>query len=159
MEYNSEDTIYFRQVSSFILILSFLCALGIDLIVVSVQARSIQELAKKDFENLREESEDDDDDDGEEEEEEEPRKVARRGRPPGKKTKTEPCPSSHETVTPSNNNGYNLRKVPTPNRFRLSETVSFAPETCPTWVSEWENEFPSKTRQTSISIFYSFASL
>ncbi|XP_020246075.1 bromodomain-containing protein 2-like isoform X2 [Asparagus officinalis] len=48
MRYNSSDTIYFRQ------------------------ARSIQELAKKDFENLRQESDDN---------EEEP-KAVRRGRPP-----------------------------------------------------------------------------
>ncbi|XP_078448427.1 uncharacterized protein LOC144716995 [Wolffia australiana] len=48
MSYNAPDTIYFRQ------------------------ARSIQELAKKDFENLRQDSEDD-----------EP-KIPRRGRPPGK---------------------------------------------------------------------------
>ncbi|MQM16399.1 hypothetical protein Taro_049352 [Colocasia esculenta] len=53
MRYNAPDTIYFRQ------------------------ARSIQELAKKNFENLRQESSDD--------EEPEP-KVVRRGRPPSKNT-------------------------------------------------------------------------
>ncbi|XP_061355738.1 uncharacterized protein LOC133300231 [Gastrolobium bilobum] len=57
MQYNAPDTIYFRQ------------------------ARSIQELAKKNFENLRQDSGDDN--------ELEPR-VVRRGRPPSKKLKKPP---------------------------------------------------------------------
>ncbi|KAJ4962692.1 hypothetical protein NE237_022631 [Protea cynaroides] len=58
MRYNSADTIYYRQ------------------------ARSMQELAKKDFENLRQDSDDN-------EPEPEP-KVARRGRPPTKHLKKPP---------------------------------------------------------------------
>ncbi|OAY69483.1 Bromodomain-containing protein 1 [Ananas comosus] len=55
MQYNAPDTIYYRQ------------------------ARSIQELAKKNFENLRQESDAD---------EPEPKTVPKRGRPPSKNKKT-----------------------------------------------------------------------
>ncbi|KAJ8772682.1 hypothetical protein K2173_027859 [Erythroxylum novogranatense] len=128
MQYNSADTIYFRQ------------------------ARTIQELAKKDFENLRQDS-----DDGE------PRpKVVRRGRPPGKSKKSlEKSPfdriaseisSDASPATAGDNasvlNGYNLRKTtssknqPSETSFRASY-LTHSNETYASWLSEWENEFPA----------------
>ncbi|CAL1355327.1 unnamed protein product [Linum trigynum] len=130
MQYNSSDTVYYRQ------------------------ARSIQELAKKDFENLRQDS-----DDGEPEE---PKveKVVRRGRPPGKSKKSLEKPpldrlaiefSSDATLATGGDNsigsnGYNLRKTtlfkqPSDAVLRITngphngETNASQPE--------WENEFPA----------------
>ncbi|KAF2310232.1 hypothetical protein GH714_007329 [Hevea brasiliensis] len=91
MQYNSPDTIYFRQ------------------------ARSMQELASKDFENLRQDS-----DDGEPQP-----KIVRRGRPPGKLKKSlerstldrvGPECSSDATLAsggdnPNSSAGYNLRRT------------------------------------------------
>ncbi|XP_050212848.1 uncharacterized protein LOC126664488 [Mercurialis annua] len=131
MQYNPPDTIYFRQ------------------------ARSIQELAKKDFENLRQDS-----DDGEPELEPEPEpKVARRGRPPGKQKK--PVERSHlDRVGPesfsdatlasggdntNSTTGYNLRKTYS-YKYQPSEVLvrnSYGGETYASWMSEWENEFPA----------------
>uniref|UniRef100_A0A2P2IRZ2 Uncharacterized protein MANES_05G123900 n=2 Tax=Rhizophora mucronata TaxID=61149 RepID=A0A2P2IRZ2_RHIMU len=126
MEYNSPDTIFFRQ------------------------ARSIQELAKKDFVNLRQES-----DDGEQ-----VPKVVRRGRPPGKLKKLlEKSPINHVgpqiSSDPSpatgtdNANGYNLRRTATSSKFEpanksLSAShITHSSETYACWLSEWENEFPA----------------
>ncbi|KAK8678313.1 hypothetical protein V6N13_143817 [Hibiscus sabdariffa] len=129
MQYNAPDTIYFRQ------------------------ARSIQELAKKDFENLRQDS-----DEGEPQP-----KVVRRGRPPGKSLKKSLVPSSFDHVgsehpsdatlaagrdASSLSNTYNLRKEPTSRKLWPADTLIRS-----SWVSpskenyasssEWENEFPA----------------
>ncbi|KAH7567011.1 hypothetical protein JRO89_XS07G0006600 [Xanthoceras sorbifolium] len=132
MQYNSPDTIYFRQ------------------------ARSIQELAKKDFENLRQESDDS---------EPQPQlKVARRGRPPKNLKKSlDTSPSDRvasefsSDATPANgaDNGcwssaHNLRKGPmTSFKYRPAEVStrashgSHAGDSHTNWLSEWENEFPA----------------
>ncbi|XVF35824.1 hypothetical protein REPUB_Repub19eG0004000 [Reevesia pubescens] len=130
MQYNAPDTIYFRQ------------------------ARSMQELAKKDFENLRQDS-----DEGEPQP-----KVVRRGRPPGKSLKKslESSPfdrvgsefSSDATLATgadaySLSNTYNLRKGPSSHKLRPVDTLirpswgSHSNENYASWSSEWENEFPA----------------
>ncbi|KAJ9186334.1 hypothetical protein P3X46_001917 [Hevea brasiliensis] len=128
MQYNSPDTIYFRQ------------------------ARSMQELARKDFENLRQDS-----DDGETQP-----KIVRRGRPPGKLKKSlERSPldrvgpecSSDATLASGGDNpncstGYNLRRTHSykyqPTDVLVRTTYgSHSSETYSTWMSEWENEFPA----------------
>ncbi|KAG6736487.1 hypothetical protein POTOM_060739 [Populus tomentosa] len=126
MQYNPSDTIYFRQ------------------------ARAMQELAKKDFENLRQDSDDS-----------EPQtKVARRGRPPalGKLKKAlerspidrvGPEASSDATLATGgdhNNlsNGYNLRKSSS-YKYQPGDALvraSYSSENYSSWLSEWENEFP-----------------
>ncbi|TYI82018.1 hypothetical protein E1A91_D05G193400v1 [Gossypium mustelinum] len=130
-EYNAPDTIYFRQ------------------------ARSMQELAIKDFENLRQDS-----DEGEPQV-----KVVRRGRPPGKSLKKSLVSSSSIDHVGSEcssgatlaagrdasilSNTYNLRKGP--NSLKLRPADAFIR---PSWgspskenhaicSSEWENEFPA----------------
>ncbi|KAA0064646.1 Bromodomain domain-containing protein [Cucumis melo var. makuwa] len=134
MKYNASDTVFFRQ------------------------ARSIQELAKKDFENLRRESSD---------ESEPEQKVVRRGRPPGKSLKKSlglcnPIESngaefcSGATLASGcddsyNVNGYSLRRARS--TFRplpadpLARTSSAAQtqhgETLASWLPEWKNEFPA----------------
>ncbi|CAL5332019.1 unnamed protein product [Camellia sinensis] len=131
MEYNAPDTIYFRQ------------------------ARSIQELAKRDFENLRQVN-----DDGEPQP-----KVVRRGRPPGKNLKSSLGSPPFERVglesssdatlaTGGENaigsNSYNLRRVPpVPFRFRSNDSffrASHQSRNNDTYVdslSEWNSEFPA----------------
>ncbi|XP_057974429.1 uncharacterized protein LOC131162213 [Malania oleifera] len=127
MQYNAPDTIYFRQ------------------------ARSIQELAKKDFENLRQESDDSDS---------QP-KVVRRGRPPNKNLKKSIGGSPYERVGPDlisdatlatgednslGTNPYNLRKGSSPYKFRAADAPVKASyrsrnnETCAGWL-EGKNEF------------------
>ncbi|CAK7346021.1 unnamed protein product [Dovyalis caffra] len=130
MQYNSSDTIYFRQ------------------------ARAMQEIAKKDFENLRQDSDDS-----------EPQpKIVRRGRPPGlgklKKSlerspvdRVAPEASSDATLATggdnnSLSNGYNLRrsssyKYQPADALVRASYVSHSSENYSTWVSEWENEFPA----------------
>jgi len=97
MSYNSADTIYFRQ------------------------ARSIEALAKKDFENLRQPSD----------EEEEPKPPARRGRPP-KNPKTEddvsPDLSNVKTNKPEDN-ADTIRKRSTGDRTRNTSTPLKDPST------------------------------
>ncbi|XP_021285040.1 uncharacterized protein LOC110417135 [Herrania umbratica] len=130
MKYNAPDTIYFRQ------------------------ARSMQELAKKDFENLRQDS-----DEGEPQP-----KVVRRGRPPGKSLKKSLESSSLDRVgsefssgatlatgpdASSLSNTYNLRKGPSSHKLRPADTLvrpswgSHSNENHASWSSEWENEFPA----------------
>ncbi|KAF5462237.1 hypothetical protein F2P56_018260 [Juglans regia] len=124
-EYNAPDTIFFRQ------------------------ARSMQELAKKDFENLRQDSDND-----------EPQpKVVQRGRPPGKNLRKSPGSSPSEHVCPGpaldatlvsgggnarGSGAYNLGKGLTP-PAQLVRTSHWPKnsETCTSWWSEWENEFPA----------------
>ncbi|KAF3973805.1 hypothetical protein ACB098_01G077700 [Castanea mollissima] len=130
MQYNAPDTVFFRQ------------------------ARSMQELAKKDFENLRQESDDN-----------EPQpKVVRRGRPPGKNLKKSLSGSPYELVCPEpspdatlasgggnagSSNTYNLRKGLTPYKSPPVDALvrashgSLNSETGTSWWSEWENEFPA----------------
>uniref|UniRef100_A0A5B6YHH6 Bromo domain-containing protein n=2 Tax=Davidia involucrata TaxID=16924 RepID=A0A5B6YHH6_DAVIN len=130
MQYNAPDTIYFRQ------------------------ARSIQELAKRDFENLRQVS-----DDGE------PRpKVVRRGRPPNKNLKKPPVRPPLERLAPElasdatlatggdnsiESTSYNLRRGSMSYRFQSTNALvkdfhrSRNNETCTDWLSEWNDEFPA----------------
>lgn len=68
--------------------------------VYATQARSIQELAKRDFENLRHEG-----DDGELRP-----KVVRRGRPPSKHLKKLPTNTSIVLYSPETSSGANLAK-------------------------------------------------
>ncbi|KAL2346174.1 hypothetical protein Fmac_000174 [Flemingia macrophylla] len=127
MQYNSADTIYHRQ------------------------ARAMQEIARKDFENLRQDSDDS-----------EPQpKIVQRGRPPGKQTKKSlgihpservgPESSSDATLASggdiaSGSNGYNLRKVPS--KFQPTDSSArvynstFNNGGYSGW-SEWDNEFPA----------------
>ncbi|KAL5053016.1 hypothetical protein RYX36_033698 [Vicia faba] len=131
MQYNSLDTIYYRK------------------------ARAMQERAKKDFENLRQDSDDEDEDDNDSEPP--PPKIVQRGRPPGKHTKKSLGTSPSELVVPesfldatlasvgaSGSNGYNLRKVvskfqPTDASARSFHNNS---EGYTNLTFEWENEFP-----------------
>ncbi|KAG2303412.1 hypothetical protein Bca52824_032063 [Brassica carinata] len=109
MEYNSSDTVYYRQ------------------------ARAIQELAKKDFENLRQDS---DDEEPQSQQEQQQPKVARRG------------PDALIPGGDSSNKfsgAYNLRKTPPSNKFRQAETsvrINHNSETQSGWSVDWENEFP-----------------
>ncbi|XP_012444392.1 uncharacterized protein LOC105768775 [Gossypium raimondii] len=131
MQYNAPDTIYFRQ------------------------ARSMQELARKDFENLRQDS-----DEGEPQV-----KVVRRGRPPGKSLKKSLVSSSSIDHVGSEyssdaalaagrdasslSNTYNLRKAPNSLKLRPADTFirpswgSPSKENHAICSSEWENEFPA----------------
>ncbi|KAA8537403.1 hypothetical protein F0562_026910 [Nyssa sinensis] len=130
MQYNAPDTIYFRQ------------------------ARSIQELAKRDFENLRQVSEDG-----------EPRpKIVRRGRPPSKNIKKPPGKPPHERLGPElasdatlatggdnsvGSNAYNLRRAPMTYKFQSTNALvkdfhrSRNNETSTDWLHEWNEEFPA----------------
>ncbi|KAH0658149.1 hypothetical protein KY289_026897 [Solanum tuberosum] len=140
MQYNASDTVYFRQ------------------------ARSIQDLAKRDFDNLRHEGEDG---------ELQP-KVVRRGRPPSKNLKkseeSSPPPSKNlkmsvegspiDCIAPElssgatlasgeekvgGSNSYNLRKGPMLYKFRsadISSTYRSRGETYSEWLVDW-NEFPA----------------
>ncbi|KAL0352515.1 UNVERIFIED_CONTAM: Bromodomain and PHD finger-containing protein 3 [Sesamum calycinum] len=130
MQYNAPDTVYYRQ------------------------ARSIQELAKRDFENLRHEG-----DDGEPQP-----KVVRRGRPPSSKNQKKPLEtspvdrvapelSSGATLTSvedkgTGSNSYNLRKGPALYRFRpndpfVSSYQSRNGENYSEWLADWNDEFPA----------------
>ncbi|KAI9113206.1 hypothetical protein K1719_015731 [Acacia pycnantha] len=128
MQYNAADTIYHRQ------------------------ARAMQELARKDFANLRQYSDDS-----------EPQpKIVRRGRPPGKNSRKSSGMSPSERVAPDSSsdvtlasggdntsgpNSYNLRKgigkfQPADSFVRTSHsTLNSTGYT--NWLSEWENEFPA----------------
>ncbi|KAL5073776.1 hypothetical protein RYX36_012760 [Vicia faba] len=133
MQYNSSDTIYYRQ------------------------ARAMQEIAKKDFENLRQDSDDEDEDD--DDSEPPPPKIVQRGRPPGKHTKKSLGTSLSELVVPesfsdatlasvgdiaSGSNGYNLRKVVSKFQPTDASARSFHNNSggYTNLTSEWENEFP-----------------
>ncbi|KAI8002568.1 Bromodomain and PHD finger-containing protein 3 [Camellia lanceoleosa] len=130
MLYNAPDTVYFRQ------------------------ARSIQELAKRDFENLRQVN-----DDGEPQP-----KIVRRGRPPNKNLKKSfggppfervgPESSSDATLATGGDNvigpnSFNLRRGPSPFRFRSNDALlrtSLQSRNNETYVdlsSEWNSEFPA----------------
>ncbi|KAF7829476.1 Bromodomain and PHD finger-containing protein 3 [Senna tora] len=128
MQYNAADTIYYRQ------------------------ARAMQEMARKDFSNLRQDSDDS-----------EPQpKIVRRGRPPGKNSRKSLGTSPSERIGPesssdatlasggdnaSASNNYNLRKGIS--KLQPAESlVKASPSNLnsggyTTWPSEWENEFPA----------------
>ncbi|KAK7283459.1 hypothetical protein RIF29_12990 [Crotalaria pallida] len=134
MQYNSADTIYYRQ------------------------ARAMQEIARKDFENLRQDS----DNDSEPQPKPQP-KTGQRGRPPGSKhirkslgmsppDRVGPESSSDATLASggdiaSGSNGYNLRK--TLSKFPLADSSARASHGnlvsggYASWSSDWENEFPA----------------
>ncbi|KFK44178.1 hypothetical protein AALP_AA1G224800 [Arabis alpina] len=133
MEYNSADTVYYRQ------------------------ARAIQELAKKDFENLRQDSDDEEPQNQlQQQQQQQQPKVARRGRPP----KKQPEPSSidrtaseisADALIPGGDSSnkfsgaYNLRKTPPSYKFRQAETsvrINHNSENQSNWSIDWENEFP-----------------
>ncbi|MBA0807953.1 hypothetical protein Gohar_023727 [Gossypium harknessii] len=125
MQYNAPDTIYFRQ------------------------ARSMQELAKKDFENLRQDS-----DEGEPQ-----LKVVRRGRSPGKSLKKSLVSSSSIDHVGSEyssdatlaagrdasslSNTYSSHKLRPADTFIRSSWGSPSKENHAICSSEWENEFPA----------------
>ncbi|TYI82021.1 hypothetical protein E1A91_D05G193600v1, partial [Gossypium mustelinum] len=124
MQYNAPDTIYFRQ------------------------ARSMQELAKKDFENLRQDS-----DEGEPQ-----LKVVRRGRSPEKSLKKSLVSASSidhvgseysdatlaaGRYTSSLSNTYNSHKLRPADTFIRSSWGSPSKENHAICSSEWENEFPA----------------
>ncbi|CAI9301879.1 unnamed protein product [Lactuca saligna] len=122
MKYNSSDTIYFRQ------------------------ARNIQELAKRDFGNLRQEGEDG---------ELQP-KVVKRGRPPSKHLKKPPGrpplervgPESATLATPEDSTTestpYNLRRGPMlHNSCNREQPYSEL-------LSEWNEEFPVRIRRADM---------
>ncbi|XP_054799644.1 uncharacterized protein LOC129304044 isoform X2 [Prosopis cineraria] len=128
MQYNAPDTIYHRQ------------------------ARAMQELARKDFANLRQDSDDS-----------EPQpKTVRRGRPPGKNSRKSLGMSPSERVAPDSSsdvtlasggdnasgpNSYNLRKGI--GKFQPADSLIRTPHSTlngagyTNWVSEWDNEFPA----------------
>ncbi|XAR64266.1 hypothetical protein NMG60_11024540 [Bertholletia excelsa] len=126
MQYNAPDTIYFRQ------------------------ARSIQELAKRDFENLRQVN-----DDGEPQ-----LKIVRRGRPPSKNLKNS-LGSLPERVGPQSSsatreysvlgsNSYDMKSIHMPFGFQSNNDAvprasrqSHYNETHTEWLSEWNTEFPA----------------
>ncbi|XP_010428696.1 PREDICTED: uncharacterized protein LOC104713302 isoform X2 [Camelina sativa] len=129
MEYNSADTVYFRQ------------------------ARAMLELAKKDFGNLRQES------DGEEQvslsQQQQP-KVVKRGRPPGSGLKKQLEQSLINRSTTSEisadaagdssrlSGSYNLRKNP-PYGFRQAEScvrINHSNENQNGFLIDWDKEFP-----------------
>ncbi|KAJ9545986.1 hypothetical protein OSB04_025693 [Centaurea solstitialis] len=134
MQYNSSDTIYFRQ------------------------ARTIQELAKRDFGNLRHEG-----DDGEPQP-----KVVKRGRPPSKHLKQPPGLPPVDRAGPESTSGatlataednttestpYNLRRGPMyrhhadgflgSHRNRNGELYSES-------MSDWNEEFPARIRRADM---------
>ncbi|CAL0318959.1 unnamed protein product [Lupinus luteus] len=133
MQYNSPDTIYHRQ------------------------ARAMQEIAKKDFENLRQDS------DSDSEPQPKPQdKIVQRGRPPGKNiskslpmspsNRVAPESSSDATLASggdiaSGSNGYNLRKALS--RFQPADSSARASHDnlnsggYTSWSYDWENEFPA----------------
>lgn len=112
----------------------------------------MQEIARKDFDNLRQDSDGDS----------EPQpKIVHRGRPPGKHTRKSLGMSPSERVAPesssdatlasggdiaSGSNGYNLRKglskfQPTDSSARASQGNSGG---YTGWTPDWENEFPGQ---------------
>ncbi|KAL6573361.1 hypothetical protein OROHE_001820 [Orobanche hederae] len=131
MQYNSADTVYHRQ------------------------ARTIQDLAKRDFNNLKHEG-----DDGELQP-----KVIRRGRPPNSKNQRKPLQTSpvvdrvgnelssgatlaEEEDKATGSNSYNLRKGSALYRFRstdpfVSSNGSRNGENHSEWSADWNNEFPA----------------
>ncbi|KAI4346481.1 hypothetical protein L6164_007374 [Bauhinia variegata] len=106
MQYNAPDTIYHRQ------------------------ARSMQEMARKDFANLRQDSDDS-----------EPQpKIVQRGRPPGKSSKKLMGKSPSEHVGPESSSDATLASAESSAR---ASNNNFGNGSYTGWLSEWENEFPA----------------
>ncbi|KAL3617732.1 hypothetical protein CASFOL_038053 [Castilleja foliolosa] len=108
MEYNAPGTVYYRQ------------------------ARSIQEIAKRDFENLRHEG---------------LPAVVRRGRTPNSKNRNKLLEATPEDKT-NGSSSYNLRKATLANRFRSSDTFVSSHKSrnganYSEWSADWNDEFPA----------------
>ncbi|CAN6908938.1 unnamed protein product [Brassica oleracea] len=122
MEYNSADTVYYRQ------------------------ARAIQELAKKHFENLRQDSDDEEPQTQPQQQHQHQLKVSERGRPPKKQPepscldRTTSEISADDALNPGGDSSskfsgaYNLR--------RTSVRINHDSETQSGCSQDWENEFP-----------------
>ncbi|KAF3486058.1 hypothetical protein F2Q69_00054851 [Brassica cretica] len=122
MEYNSADTVYYRQ------------------------ARAIQELAKKHFENLRQDSDDEEPQTQPQQQHQHQLKVSERGRPPKKQpepsclNRTTSEISADDALNPGGDSSskfsgaYNLR--------RTSVRINHDSETQSGCSQDWENEFP-----------------
>ncbi|CDY31874.1 BnaC07g15240D [Brassica napus] len=123
MEYNSADTVYYRQ------------------------ARAIQELAKKHFENLRQDSDDEEPQTQQQQQHHQHQlKVSERGRPPKKQPepscldRTTSEISADDALNPGGDSSskfsgaYNLR--------RTSVRINHDSETQSGCSQDWENEFP-----------------
>ncbi|CAN4123106.1 unnamed protein product [Withania somnifera] len=111
MQYNATDTVYYRQ------------------------ARSIQDLAKRDFENLRHEGEDG-----------VPQpKVVRRGRPPSKNLKKTVENSPVDRVVPEHSSGATLASVEDKAIGSNSDNLRKGPigDSYSEWLTDWNNEFPA----------------
>lgn len=127
------------------------------------QARSIQDLAKRDFGNLRHEGEDG---------ELQP-KVVRRGRPPSKNTKKPLESSPVDCVGPElssgatlasgedkaiGSNSYNLRKAPPFYRFHSTDASlgnrSRNGESYSEWSIDWNQEFPGLDMYIMCGFFF-----
>ncbi|XP_024992181.1 uncharacterized protein LOC112526039 isoform X1 [Cynara cardunculus var. scolymus] len=135
MQYNPSDTVFFRQ------------------------ARSIQELAKRDFENLRQEG-----DDGELQP-----KVVKRGRPPSKHLKKPPGRPPLDVVGPESTSGatlataidnpnestpYNLRRGPMVYKHQADGSHpshrSRNGEQHSELLSDWNEEFPAQIKRADM---------
>ncbi|OIV96257.1 hypothetical protein TanjilG_05097 [Lupinus angustifolius] len=121
------------------------------------EARAMQEIAKKDFENLRQES------DSDSEPQPKPQnKIVQRGRPPGKNISKSLAMSPSDRVAPESSSdatlasggdiasgsyGYNLRKALS--RFQPADSSARASHSnlnsgaYTSWSYDWENEFPA----------------
>jgi bromodomain-containing protein 9 len=122
----------------------------------------MQEIARKDFENLRQDSDDDDDEDDDNDSEPPQPKIVQRGRPPGKRSKKSLGMSPIEFAAPesggdtaSGSNGYNLRKAVS--KFQPTDSsargLQYNSGGYTSWTSEWENEFPGQSLCLCLSSF------
>ncbi|XP_071733050.1 uncharacterized protein [Rutidosis leptorrhynchoides] len=133
MQYNPSDTVFFRQ------------------------ARSIQELAKRDFENLRQEG-----DDGELQP-----KVVKRGRPPSKHLKKQSGRTSVEVIAPESTSGPTVANVvdptneSTPYNLRRGPMMykNYADSGLPSnrtrdghseLLTDWNEEFPARIKRADL---------
>lgn len=135
MQYNPSDTVFFRQ------------------------ARSIQELAKRDFENLRQEG-----DDGELQP-----KVVKRGRPPSKHLKKPPGRPPADVVGPDSTSGANVANAvantvdntneSTPYNLRRGPMMykNYADSLLPSHrsqhselLADWNEEFPARIKRADL---------
>lgn len=132
----------------------------------------MQEIARKDFENLRQDSDDDS-----EPQPKQQHKIVQRGRPPGKHIRKSLGMSPSDRVGPesssdatlasggdiaSGSNGYNLRKGLS--KFPFADSLARASHSnlnsggYSSWSSEWENEFPGQFLYLYLSNVFAFPS-
>lgn len=95
MKYNAPDTVYYRQVYKISRLQTFYFLFYVELVLFILpeefaQARAIEELSKKNFENIRQ--------GGDGTEQQVPKPPARRGRPPNKHKKPAVTPTSQDTA-------------------------------------------------------------